>query len=269
MRTLLSIGASLCAIVGCTVHPVIREAPTVSVFSQLLTEATAPVLLQQDATLGAIKDQTESLTEIKSLLTDLSEGKKSCTPAGPTDTKDLPPAPDPAPVPVGVRLQFWSATWCVFCPDAKAEAKAAADSLGVKLEEFDWDTHADQRSKCKIERVPTLCIVHNKMTRKWLVGKHSRDLILRSVEKVLGAEVAGLDLSSAPVRMKWNVQGDWTPTVGQTAEHLQGTHGVSTEGMSLQQMLDLHDSLHGSAVQTRRVRLVSRGVYCPSGRCPR
>jgi len=267
MRNLIPAGALIWLLIGCTINPVVHDTP--SNFKDLLTEANAPVLLQQEETLDTMKEQTASLTEIKSLLTELSEGQPSCTPAGPTDTKDLTPAPDPAPVPAGVRLQFWSAPWCKFCPDAKVEAQAAADSLGVKLEPFDWDVHASQRSKCKIEKIPTLCIVYDGMTRRWLVGKHSKDVILKTVEKVLGAEVVRLDDSRPPIRMQWSMDGDWTPTEYQTTVHLQKRHGVSTDGMSHQQMLDLHDSLHGSAVQTRRVRIISRGSYCPSGRCPR
>lgn len=62
------------------------------------------------------------------------------------------------------------------------------------------------------------------------------------------------------VSMQWNIDGDWSPTVSQTSSHLQKTHGVSTDGMTHQQMLDLHDSIHNGTG--------SQSSSCPSGNCP-
>lgn len=76
------------------------------------------------------------------------------------------------------------------------------------------------------------------------------------------------------VTMRWNISGDWSPTEAQTRSHLQREHGVSTIGMTHQQMLRLHDSLHdGGQVPTRRVYVNSGTQWhnpsdCPGGVCP-
>lgn len=76
------------------------------------------------------------------------------------------------------------------------------------------------------------------------------------------------------IRMRWNISGDWTPAESQTRGHLEREHGVSTDGMSHQQMLELHDSLHdGRRVPVRRIH-VNVGTQwhspsdCPGGVCP-
>lgn len=70
------------------------------------------------------------------------------------------------------------------------------------------------------------------------------------------------------VRMRWNISGDWTPTESQTRGHLEREHGVSTDGMSHQQMLDLHDSLHDGRSRTVLRQDVRVRSSCPGGVCP-
>lgn len=89
----------------------------------------------------------------------------------------------------GVRLQFWTATWCGLCPGAKETSQAAADKLGVTLEEFDIDVYANQKKKCRVHAPPTLCIIHDGMTRRWLIGPHTEADILSAVESVKRGEV--------------------------------------------------------------------------------
>lgn len=79
--------------------------------------------------------------------------------------------------------------------------------------------------------------------------------------------------NTQPLRMQWNIQGDWSPTESQTRRHLESDHGVSTAGMSHQQMLNLHDSLHNGTktVSKPAVRYVQPVRYqsnCPGGVCP-
>lgn len=70
----------------------------------------------------------------------------------------------------------------------------------------------------------------------------------------------------ARVTMRWNVSGNWSPTEIQTRQHLEREHGVQTSGMTHQQMLDLHDSLHdGRRVVRQSLRVQSS---CPGGVCP-
>lgn len=68
--------------------------------------------------------------------------------------------------------------------------------------------------------------------------------------------------------------GHWTYP-GEIGNHLASSHGVSSAGMSREQMLDLHDSLHEGtsvrAVQYSPVSSTRAGVAvsnCPGGNCP-
>jgi len=138
----------------------------------------------------------------------------------------------------GVRLQFWSTASCIYCPAAKKTAQAAADELGIELEPIDGDKCKDQMEKCKVSRFPTLCIVYKGMTRKWLVGKHSKKQILDAVEAVRAEKYATVQGAvEPPVQMShaemvalhnslhgpgsWNWPGD-------LAEHLRDVHGIDT-----------------------------------------
>lgn len=72
---------------------------------------------------------------------------------------------------------------------------------------------------------------------------------------------------SGKVRLAWARprSGHWTYP-GSIDSHLQAGHGVSTSGMSQEQMLSHHDSLHESTRQSLPVTRVQSG--CPDGVCP-
>lgn len=128
-------------------------------------EAVSAILTAQEAV------QVESET---------ANGKEVISSVSTPSEVQVTPASD------GVRLQFWTAPWCVYCPVAKRNAQAAADELGIKLELFDADVYKDQLEKCRIETVPTLCIANNGMIREWLKGNHSKRDIIDAVNKVRG-----------------------------------------------------------------------------------
>ena len=70
--------------------------------------------------------------------------------------------------------------------------------------------------------------------------------------------------------LRWNVEGNWSPSILETSAHLQ-THGIDTNGMTHQQMADVHADIHDGkqvAVKSETVRYVSRGTSCPNGQCP-
>lgn len=81
------------------------------------------------------------------------------------------------------------------------------------------------------------------------------------------ASSSGGRLTSDGTRLRWNIEGNWNPTILETAAHLRQDHGVNTDGMSHQQMADLHAQYHEGNV-TSRVKIVSRGTSCPGGICP-
>ena len=71
-------------------------------------------------------------------------------------------------------------------------------------------------------------------------------------------------------RLRWNIEGNWNPTILQTSAHLR-EHGIDTDGMTHQEMADVHASIHEGkpvAAKSETVRYVSRGTNCPNGQCP-
>ena len=88
-----------------------------------------------------------------------------------------------------------------------------------------------------------------------------------TVEKVTAPRPA----TSARIHMRWNIRGNWSPAMEDTRRHLETEHGVSTAGMTHQQMLDLHDAIHEGRRVTSRAKttaMVKRGGGCPGGMCP-
>jgi len=85
------------------------------------------------------------------------------------------------------------------------------------------------------------------------------------------AQPVGTRLTSDGTRLKWNVEGNWNPTILETSKHLAEDHGIDTNGMTHQQMADLHASIHDGrpvAMKSKLVVLVNRGSSCPGGVCP-
>jgi hypothetical protein len=70
--------------------------------------------------------------------------------------------------------------------------------------------------------------------------------------------------------LRWSVEGNWSPTILETSAHLR-EHGINTDGMTHQEMADIHASIHDGkpvAMKSETVRYVSRGTNCPNGQCP-
>ena len=77
-------------------------------------------------------------------------------------------------------------------------------------------------------------------------------------------------VASDGTRLKWDVEGNWNPTILETSAHLRD-HGINTNGMTHQEMADIHASIHEGqpvAMKSETVRYVSRGTSCPNGQCP-
>ena len=78
-------------------------------------------------------------------------------------------------------------------------------------------------------------------------------------------------VQSSAVKMSWNVEGNWNPTILETAKHLREDHGIIADGMSHQQMHDMHAAAHEGrpvAIRSQPVQIINRGTYCPNGQCP-
>jgi hypothetical protein len=77
--------------------------------------------------------------------------------------------------------------------------------------------------------------------------------------------------SSGPLKLSWNVDGNWNPTILETAKHLREDHGIIADGMSHQQMHDMHAAAHEGrkvANKSQPVQMINRGSTCPNGQCP-
>jgi hypothetical protein len=78
--------------------------------------------------------------------------------------------------------------------------------------------------------------------------------------------------SSGPLKLSWNVEGNWNPTILETAKHLREDHGIIADGMTHQQMHDMHAAAHEGrkpvANKSQPVQFVNRGSQCPGGVCP-
>ena len=77
--------------------------------------------------------------------------------------------------------------------------------------------------------------------------------------------------SSGPLKLSWNVEGNWSPTILETAKHLREDHGIIADGMTHQQMHDAHAAAHEGrkvASKSQPVQMINRGSQCPGGRCP-
>ena len=77
--------------------------------------------------------------------------------------------------------------------------------------------------------------------------------------------------SSGPIKLSWNVEGNWNPTILETARHLREDHGIIADGLSHQQMHDAHAAAHEGrkvANKSQPVQMINRGSSCPGGVCP-
>ncbi len=77
-------------------------------------------------------------------------------------------------------------------------------------------------------------------------------------------------VASDGTRLKWDVQGNWDPTILETSAHLR-EHGINTNGMTHQEMADIHASIHEGKqmpVSAVRVKNASPVSNCPGGTCP-
>jgi hypothetical protein len=71
--------------------------------------------------------------------------------------------------------------------------------------------------------------------------------------------------------LRWNVEGNWSPTILETSRHLGADHGINTNGMTHQEMADIHASIHdGKQIPVSAVRVKNAGAVsnCPGGMCP-
>ena len=126
--------------------------------------------------------------------------------------------------------------------------------------------------------IDTLKIVEAKL----IVPKPQREEVIKSAVEPQEATRANLSqpiipvasppaVRSSSVVMKWDIAGNWNPTILETAKHLREDHGIIADGMTHQQMHDMHADAHEGrkvANKSQPVQFVNRGSSCPGGVCP-
>lgn len=171
-----------------------------------------------------------------------------------------------------IRIQQWGATWCPSCPGGKAQAQAAADKLGVKLEYFDYDKHKALAQQLGVSSVPRTFVVIDDMIAHRYVGQTSSATIVAKARELAGdgkppqsrdepvrervnvpakslptvtrtGNATSAGLTQQPIVMRWNFEGDWNPTTAEMLDHL-AEHGVDATGMTRQEMAATHDRIH-------------------------
>ena len=83
-------------------------------------------------------------------------------------------------------------------------------------------------------------------------------------------ELNNLCTWTGAVDSNWNIEGNWNPTILETSAHLR-EHGINTNGMTHQEMADIHAALHDGkpvAMKSKPTVMVNRGSSCPGGVCP-
>lgn len=78
-------------------------------------------------------------------------------------------------------------------------------------------------------------------------------------------------IASDGTRLRWNIEGNWNPTILETSAHLRAEHGIDTNGMTHQEMADIHADLHDGkhvAIKSKPTAMVNRGSSCPGRVCP-
>lgn len=175
----------------------------------------------------------------------------------------LPAAPPDEAQVDDYYVVMYSATWCGPCRGWKAGQmpKLQASGVGVTVVDCDRDPQWNRARKLAhpdtgkemmlagISAYPTIEIVRKR--DRWpvfrTVGPASAQSLLQKIAelKKLAAKPAAKPVAKPePVSMKWDIEGDRTPTLEQTAAHLRDDHKIDVTGLSHQQMLRLHDAIH-------------------------
>lgn len=158
-------------------------------------------------------------------------------------------------------LVMYSATWCGPCQNWKRNELPKLKAAGVPVTIVDCDKDP-QWNKARravdsktgktvvipgVSAYPTFAVVRksDRFPVASFVGPVSARQILEKIPKK--ADPPAAPAPPETLSMKWNIQGDWTPTVQQTASHMMEDHGIFVDGMTHQQMLSMHDLIHDLA----------------------
>ena len=149
---------------------------------------------------------------------------------------------------------MYSATWCGPCQGWKRNELPKMRAAGVSVTVVDCDKEP-QWNKARratdsatgktvvipgVSAYPTFAVVRksDRFPVATIVGPVPAAQLIARIPKPAAVPAV------TPLSMRWNIEGDSTPTAEQTAAHMRDVHGISVEGMTHQQMLTMHDYLH-------------------------
>ena len=148
--------------------------------------------------------------------------------------------------------------------------KAVEQKQDVILEAVNTNTIAITEVRDKVESLEASLVVPKVEPGKEVI-KSALESPAKANTALASVKVATPGTSSRVAsdgtRLRWSVEGNWSPTILETSAHLRTDHGIETNGMTHQEMADIHADLHDGK-QVAKVKVVNRGTSCPNGRCP-
>jgi hypothetical protein len=151
--------------------------------------------------------------------------------------------------------------------------KAVETKQDTILTAIEANTVAISEVKTKVESLEASLIVPKVEPGKEVIKSPESPAKANTQQALLNVATPGTSsrVASDGTVLRWNVDGNWNPTILETSRHLGADHGINTNGMTHQQMADIHAELHDGtpvAMKSETVRYVSRGTNCPNGQCP-
>lgn len=164
----------------------------------------------------------------------------------------------------GYYVVMYTASWCGPCQAWKRAGNVERmKALGYPLTVIDIDQNPQYRGS-----VPRFQIAERGTGKVvWSVtgGVAPETIVANIPSKPAGPLTAAgnggvthtsAGVSTTPVSMQWNFEGDWNPSTAEMIDHL-AEHGVDATGMTRQEMAATHDRLYNG---------MSAWAACPT--CP-
>lgn len=149
--------------------------------------------------------------------------------------------------------------------------KAVEEKQDVILEAVNTNTIAITEVRDKVESLEASLVVPKVEPGKEVIQSTAQNPPAKANTALAPSKVATPGdfsrVASDGTRLRWNIEGDWNPNILETSAHLRTDHGIETNGMTHQEMADIHADLHdGKQVATKAKAVRVQG--CPGGVCP-
>ncbi len=180
----------------------------------------------------------------------------------------------------GLKNLIWFVLLFVGCSESATELTAWQKAM--RNGSVDVIEKQDETLSLLKDNTAALTRIENKLEASLSAPKPNGEEVIKSAQKppakaktpAIPSQVAtpgAFRTASDGTRLRWNIDGNWDPTILETSAHLGREHGIDTDGMTHQEMADLHADLHdGKSVATAKPRVQNAGSLssCPGGTCP-